>query len=155
MSPYLEPCIELACDDLLKAAEGCAKIGTGLKGDGPLFLDHHHHANQRQTREHHEKEGTGRCRSLHTRMTVNQHGMTSIVFPQHLVGDLWRPGLHVFDFGRLKIVIDRYPILMRYQCAPVHEVVLGRCLVVLGRCARTSTATRSDVTGWSPMLLWK
>lgn len=45
---------------------------------------------------------------------MNQNGSPCSVFSRNLYGDFGCPELHVLDFGRLKIVVDGYPILMRY-----------------------------------------
>jgi hypothetical protein len=98
-------------DLLLEAAEGRSEIRTWFKGDRPFLFDHHHDANQRLLREDHQEKRTGRRGTLHARVTVDEHGVTPLVFAEHLVGNFGGPGFHVLDFRRLEIVIDRYSVL--------------------------------------------
>jgi hypothetical protein len=46
-------------------------------------------------------------------MAVYEDPMTRGILAMDLVGDLGRPGLHIFDFGRLEIIIDGHTILKR------------------------------------------
>lgn len=96
---------------LLEPTEGRSEIRTWFKGDRPFLFDHHHDANQRLLREDHQEKRAGCRGTLHTRMTVDEHGVTPFVFAEHLIGDFGSPGLHVLDFRRLEIVIHGYSVL--------------------------------------------
>jgi len=107
-----DPRQQIRLNLVLKMPETRRKVRRRFEGDWTTALDQIHNLYERPTRENHQKKGTCRGGSLHTRVTVDQHMMSLIEFTEDFIGDFGGPGSHVVNFCRLEIVIDGYTILI-------------------------------------------
>lgn len=99
-------------NQFLKGAERGCKIGGWLECHGPFLLNKSHDLDQRLLCIGHQEKGAGGRGSLHTGVTMDEDGMTCLVFAHDFNGNLRSPHLHVADFRGLQIIIHGYTVLI-------------------------------------------
>lgn len=99
----------------VKGEDGSLKVGRGVEGDGSALFNEWHDLGGVSLVIGNEEEGHGCGGALHACCTMNEYGVTLLVFSEDLVGDLARPEFHITYFLLLEIVVDRNPILIRNQ----------------------------------------